>query len=429
MPYDLLLRGATLIDPSQGVCEIRDVAVTGNQIAAVGPGIEAPARETIDLSGKLLTPGWIDLHTHVYEGVTTWGIKADALCLSTGVTTIVDAGSAGWANFLGFKDSVVDTYRTRVLAFVHLSGIGLTYGPVGEMQDLRYADPERTAFVVQRWPDVCVGIKLRMGAIPIGENGLAPLRLARVAAELVDTRLMIHISRGISVPDILRELRTGDIVTHCYTTGRSGSTPNGDGSNGLIIGPTGLVLPDVWQARRRGILFDLGHGRTSFDYAVAKRALTQGFRADVLSTDLHARSFERTVSSMPETASKLLNLGVELPEIIRQVTTAPAAAIGRSQDLGTVKAGSVADLAAFDIVEGQFEFHDGHGNCETGSRMLRPLLTVRAGTVYRPAELQEEVADARQRARQMDALIRRDFAALGGPNQTRSPRSRPTGSD
>src|SRR5262249_55028015 len=156
----------------------------------------------------------------------------------------------------------------------------LTCGPVGEMHDLRYVDPERTAFVVQSWPDVCVGVKLRMGTFQVGENGLAPLRLAREAAARANTHLLVHIGPGVSMAEILRELRTADIVTHCYKTHRLGPLPNADGYEGLIIGPDGRVLPEVWQARKHGILFDLGHGSASFDYAVAKRALTWGFRPD-----------------------------------------------------------------------------------------------------------------------------------------------------
>ena len=148
MPHDLLLKNATVIDPSQNLDGPYDLAIDADRIAAVAPTIDAQAHQTIDLKGKYLTPGWIDIHAHVYAGATTWGFKADALCLATGVTTIVDAGSPGWANFLGFKEFVADRARTQTLTFVHVSGIGLTYGPVGEMADMRYGAPEQTAFVI-----------------------------------------------------------------------------------------------------------------------------------------------------------------------------------------------------------------------------------------------------------------------------------------
>ncbi len=402
MQYDLVLKGATVMDPSQDIHEVRDVAINGDTIAAVEAGIEEPARESIDLSGRILTPGWLDIHVHVYAGVTTWGIKADAFCLATGVTTIVDAGSPGWANFLGFKEYVAEPARTQILTFVHISGVGLTYGPVGEMVDLRYGDPERTAFVIHNWPDLCVGVKVRQGSHQVGENGVEPLRLAVQAAELSGTPVMVHIAVGVPLPDVLALLRPADIVTHCF-----------QGNGDHILGAGDAVIPEVWQARERGVLFDLGHGGGSFHYEVAKKALALGFPSDVISTDIHAHSFESPIQSLPETASKLLNLGVDLDDVVRQTTSAPAAAIGRGQELGTLRPGTVADLAAFEILEGEFEFFDVRRQRETGKKMIEPVLTVRAGQVYWPAELQEEVAETRRRAGEMKAITGGNFEALG----------------
>jgi dihydroorotase len=402
MPYDLVLKGATVVDPSQDIHGVRDVAINGDTIAAVEEQITAPAGQEVDLTGRILTPGWIDIHAHLYTGVTTWGIKADAYCLSTGVTTIVDAGSPGWANFLGFKEFIAEPSRTQVLTFVHISGIGLTYGPIGEMADLRYGDPERTAFVVHNWPEICVGVKVRQGGHQVEDNGVEPLRLAVQAAEWSGTPVMVHIAVGVPLPDILGLLRPADIVTHCY-----------QGTGDSIVDEAGEVLPEVWRAREQGVLFDIGHGGGSFDYDIAKKALAGGFPADVISTDIHNHSFERTVQSLPETASKLLNLGVELEDVIRQSTSGPAAAIGRSDQLGTLRPGTVADLAAFDVLEGEFEFFDVRRNREIGSQMIAPLLTVRAGQVYRPAELQEEMAETRRRVEEMRDLNGGNFAAWG----------------
>lgn len=402
MSYELILAGATVIDPAQGLCGVREVAIAGDKIAAVEEQIAAPARKRIELRGKILTPGWIDIHAHVYAGATTWGIKADALCLATGVTTIVDAGSSGWANFIGLRDYIAAPSRTRVLAFVHISGIGLTYGPLGEMEDLRYADPERTAFMVHQWREVCVGIKVRQGGFQVGQNRVEPLRLAIRAAELSQTPVMVHIAVGVPLPEVLGLLRRGDIVTHCY-----------QGTGDSIVGKDGQVLPQVWQARQQGVFFDLGHGGGSFDYEIAKQALAQGFRADVISTDLHAHSLEDPVYSLPETASKLLNLGVELKEVVRQTTSAPAAAIGRGEELGSLKAGTVADLAAFEVREGEFAFRDVRGRRELGRQKIEPVLTVRAGKVYWPEELRAELEETRQRAQQIKAITGRNFAALG----------------
>jgi dihydroorotase len=399
MKYDLVLHGATVIDPSQEIHGRFDVAVAGDRIVAVAQRIEAgEAGRLIDLSGKVLTPGWVDIHAHVYAGVTTWGIKADAFCLATGVTTIVDAGSPGWANFLGFEEYIVAPSRTQVLTFVHISGIGLTYGPLGEMEDLRYGDPARTAFVVQNWPDICVGVKVRQGKHQVGDNGVRPLRLALEAAEAARVPVMVHIGAGVPLPDVLAEMREGDIATHCYQG-------VGDG----IIGEDGGVIPQVWEARQRGVVFDIGHGGGSFDFEVARAALANGFAADVISTDIHAHSIHHSVYSLPETASKLLNLGAALDDVVRQSTTSAAAAIGRGDELGTLRVGTVADLAAFEILDGEFEFHDVRRRRLVGARKIEPVLTVRAGQVYRPQELAEEVAETLRRAGQMKAITAGNF--------------------
>jgi dihydroorotase len=402
MPYDLVFHGATVIDPSQDLNAVRDVAVQGDRIAAVAESIDEPAIERVDLRGKILTPGWVDIHTHLYAGSTTWGIQADAICLSTGVTTVVDAGSPGWANFLGFKENIVDPARTQILAFVHISGIGLTYGPLGEMEDIRYADPERTAYVVHNWSDICVGIKVRQGGMQVGDNGVEPLRRAVQAAEWAGKPIMAHIAVGVPLPEILALMRPADIVTHCY-----------QGTGDSVVDNDGRVLPEVREARQRGIYFDVGHGGGSFSYGIAKQALADNFVSDVISTDLHAMSLDDPVESLPETASKLLNLGVPLEDVIRQTTAAPATAIGRSDQLGTLRSGTVADLAAFELQEGTFDFFDVNDRREVGSQKLQPALTVRAGKIYRPADLAAELEETRRRAAQIKALTNKDFAFLG----------------
>ena len=407
MPHDLLLKNATVIDPSQNLNVVHDVAIQNGKIAALSESIVEPAKETLDLTGKILTPGWIDIHAHVFAGATTWGIQADALCLATGVTTIVDAGSPGWANFLAFRDFISAPARTQILTFVHISGIGLTYGPIGEMTDIAYADPERTAYVVHTWPETCVGIKVRISTSITGENGVTPLQFAVEAARMSNTPVMVHMGAGVPLTDILAELRPGDIVTHCY---------RGDGDATLgatILTDQETIRPEVQQARQQGILFDIGHGGGSFLFETAKKALAQNFYPDVISTDIHSGSLNDPVYSLPETASKLLNLGIELPDIVRQTTTAAAAAIGRSDHLGTLKVGTVADLSAFEIREGEFRFHDVRDNLEIGRKNIHPVLTVRAGKVYRPEHLQAELDETLARAREIRALTSRRFGDLG----------------
>ena len=410
MSYDLLLRGATVIDPSRDINGVHDVAVDGDRITAVAPRIDEPATTTIDLAGKILTPGWIDIHAHVYAGATTWGIRADPFCLSTCVTTVVDAGSSGWANFLGFREYVAQAARTQMLAFLHISGIGLTYGPIGEMADMRYGDPERAACVVDKWPDTCVGIKVRQGQHQVGNNGVEPLRLALEAGEMTGTPVMCHIGSGVPMRDIMELMRPNDIITHCY-----------QGHSENICGEDGQVRESVWEARKRGVLFDLGHGGGSFFWNIAKQALAQEFPSDVLSTDIHISSLEDPVWSLPETASKLMHLGMSLEEVVRQSTSAPAAAIGKGDELGTLKPGTIADIGVLELQKGEFTFKDVRDEVETGSRLLAPVLTVRAGTVYYPQDLREEMEETRRRAQEMKALQGRQWDKLGwSPAPSRS---------
>ena len=407
MPYDLLLKNATVIDPSQDINGPYDVAIQKEQIAALSKTITEPAKESIDLSGKILTPGWIDIHAHVFAGATTWGIHADALCLATGVTTVVDAGSPGWANFLAFRDHIATPARTQILTFVHISGIGLTYGPVGEMLDMSYADPERTAYTIHSNPDMCVGVKVRLATNLVGDNGVEPLRQAVKAAEMVNAPVMVHMGAGVTVADTVAELRSGDIVTHCY---------RGDGDATLgdtILTPQGHIRPEVEKARAQGILFDVGHGGGSFLFETAKTALSHNFLPDIISTDIHTGSMCDPVHSLPETASKLLNLGIPLPDIVNQTTTAVAKSIGRENELGTLKVGTIADLAAFDIQEGEFKFHDVRDNLEIGQKNIQPILTIRKGKSYRPADVQEELDENIKTAYKMRALVSRQYDKLG----------------
>lgn len=403
LAQNTIFRGAHVVDPSQGINAICDVAVEGNVITAVAPNIEDDGAQVIDVAGKFLTPGWIDLHTHVYAGATTFGIKADGLCLATGVTTVVDAGSPGWTNLRGFIEFIVEPSRTRVLSFVHISSIGLINSMRGEMEDIKNADPEMTARVISMWPEICLGVKVRQGIKQVGENDTEPLRLAIEAAELADTRVMVHMDQGVSLPKLLAMLRPGDIVTHCY-----------QGKGDHILDAGGRVHDEVYDARDRGIIFDLGHGAGSFHYDVAQEAVKQGFLSDVISTDLHVYSLFDPVQSLPETASKLLNMGVSFEEVVRQTTQNPADAIGRAEHLGTLRPGSVADIAVFEISEGSFVYTDSHGNQESGSLKIEPVFTVRDGRLYYPDELRAEIEETTRRAVEMKIITGMPYGGVRG---------------
>ena len=369
--YDLLLKGGTVIDAAQDLNAARDVAIADGVIAAVESDIpERAAIQTVSVKDRYVTPGLIDIHTHVYYGVTTWGIRADAVCPTAGTTTVVDAGSPSWVTFPGFREFIAEPAQTNILTYIHISGIGLVYGPIGEMIDLAYAAPERVADTLQQHRDITVGVKVRQGKMQVGDNGVEPLKLAVEAAERAETSVMCHIGAGVPLPNILRHLRPGDVITHCF---------QGNGDN--IIDEKGRIIPEAWKAREDGIIFDVGHGAGSFHYEVAQRAMEQGFISDVISTDLHTGNINGPVYDLPTTLSKLIHLGLPLADVIEKATFSAAKAIQREDQLGNLKVGTVADVAVFDVIEGQFEYFDSHGTKFIGDKKLKTELTIRAGKI------------------------------------------------
>lgn len=379
--FDLLLWGGEVVDPSQGLRGPADVGIRDGRIAAVGPSLSESAPERFDARGCIVTPGLIDLHAHVYAGATSWGLKPDPICLASGVTTVVDAGSAGWASLAGFRWYIAEPSATRVLCFLHISGIGLTYAPVGEMLNLDFADPESVGGYAAENPDLVVGVKVRQGTFQVGPHGTRPLRLALEAARIANVPVMCHIAEGPPLPEILSLLGPGDIVTHCF-----------QGRGEPVVEPNGRLLPAAREARERGVLMDVGHGGGSFRWEVAEAALDQGYLPDVISTDLHTYNRYGPVFDLPTTLSKFLHLGLTLEQVIERATVAPARAI-RRPDLGTLRPGAPADVAVFAMEEGEFPFQDAHGGTRVGRRRLRPRLTIRAGRSWRPDELTQETEE------------------------------------
>ncbi len=364
---DLILRHAHVIDPSQEIDRVLDVGVAGNKIAAVAESLAAqPGCRELDLRGKYLCPGLVDLHGHWYEG-SAWGIDPD-ICLNHGVTTAVDAGTCGFVNFVEFRRNRIETAAVQVLAFVNICANGIPTALVGELEDIRYARPRETAAMIAANPAITVGVKLREGTMT-GNHGAEALTLALEAAESVRLPLMVHVSQGADTPAILRKLRAGDILTHCFQ-GRG---------DGLVEG--GQMIPEALEARKNGIRFDVGHGYGSFRWETAKRSFEHFFFPDTISTDLHRYSVARFAMDMPTTMSKFLHLGMTLRDVVLKTTWAPAQAIGRQAELGTLRAGTVADLFVFDIEEGEFPLEDTHLQMENAERRIRPRFTVKSGKV------------------------------------------------
>ncbi len=371
MNYDILLKDGTVIDPAQDLNAVRDVAITDGVISAIDNDIpKSAAKQSISVKNQYVTPGLIDIHTHVYYGVTTWGIKADNVCPISGTTTFVDAGSASWATFAGFREFIVEPAQTHILNYIHISGIGLVYGPVGEMYDLAYADPDRVADTLKSNRDITVGVKVRQGKGQVGDNGVEPLKLAIKAAEQANTPVMCHIGQGVPLPDVLDLMRPGDVITHCF---------QGNGDN--IIDDKGRIIPEAWKAQQEGVIFDVGHGAGSFRYEIAQRAMEQGFISDVISTDLHTGNINGPVYDLPTTLSKLMHLGLPFDEVIEKATYNAAKTIKRENQLGNLKIGTTADVAVLELLDGEFEFYDAHDTKFVGTQKINPVLTIREGKI------------------------------------------------
>jgi len=368
---DLAIAGGRVVDPAQGLDGPLDVAVGGTRITALG--YAGQAAETIDASGLVLVPGLIDLHTHLYEGVSHYGIDPDTYCLDKGVTTAVDAGSAGAQTFPGFRRYIVERSHTRIFAFLNVAVQGMITNLVGELEDLRYVSPSQAVARAREHPDVIVGVKVRLGYQMAGDDPEPALRLARQVADELGLPLMVHIlDMGRPISWLLPHLGEGDIVTHCFHANEGG-----------ILQADGRLYPEVALARRRGVLFDVGHGAGSFAYRVAKAAFAQEFPPDTVSSDLHAHNVAGPVFDQATTLSKLLHCGMSLTDVVRATTAAPAAAIRRLDAVGSLEPGHEADLTGFELRSGEWMLADGAGECEVVETLVVPRLVVRAGQAHR----------------------------------------------
>ena len=376
-PYDLLLAGGTLLDPAQGTRAATNVAFAAGNVAAVGPHLSAAdAKDTVDCSGRIVAPGMIDLHVHVFWGVSHYGIEPDPHCVAKGVTTAVDAGSAGADTFPGFRKYVIDVSATRLFAQLNISSQGMLTKEIGELDDLRHASVPKAIAMIERHRDVILGVKVRLtrNSIVSRESGIRPLYLAREAADAVRLPIMVHPQDAWcdSLDDILAVMRGGDILTHCF---------HGD-SHGILDGD-GKVRRSVREAIERGVIFDVGHGRGSFSWEVAERALEQGIGPTTISSDLHVYNVDGPVYDLATTVSKFLHLGLSLEDALHKVTATPARVLGMADQIGTLRVGAWGDAVVFDQQQGQFELHDARGETRVGRQRLVPTAVVRGGKLYR----------------------------------------------
>ena len=381
--FDLVIKNADVLDPSQKLRGRRDIGIRRGRIEALEAEIPADrALRVLDAGGKLATPGLIDLHSHVYPYGSAIGIPADELVPYQATTTAVSAGDAGANNFAAFRRQIAGQTRTRLYAFVHIANMGLAGFPVPELFNISYADPELAARAVAENADMVLGIKVRMSENVIAKHGLEPLKRAIAACEAAGggAKVMCHIGgvqTGQLMSQILDTLRPGDILTHAYS-----GAPN-DAGQGTNIVQDGKLLPAALAAKKRGVVFDVGHGGGSFDYTMAEPAIAQGAPPDTISSDIHV--FSGNTPGMPYLTwvmSKFLNLGFSLEQVVTMATVNPARVIGRLPKLGTLQIGAPGDVSILELVEGPVRFVDTRKNERQGKAHLRPFQTVIGGVAF-----------------------------------------------
>jgi len=376
--FDLLVKNGRVIDPRNGVDAVMDVAVAGAKIARVAANIDpALARRVADATGLHVVPGLIDIHAHVFFGTERdaylsngeSAVPPDSHSFRSGQTTLVDVGGAGWRNFPQFKEQVIDRARTRVLSFINIVGSGMKGGPTE--QNLADMDAKLTAMRIRQHPGVIVGIKVAHYTGPEWD----PVTRAVDAGR--ETNVPVMVDFGVHTPPLsledllLKHLRPGDILTHTYAH-VAGRIP--------IVDESGKVRPYVWEARKRGVIFDAGHGGGSFLFRQAVPALKEGFYPDVISTDLHTGSMNAGMKDILNTMSKFLNMGMTLQDVIK-ANSSKAAEVIKRPDLGHLSVGGEADIAVLNLRRGTFGFVDVSGGKLVGTQKLECELTVKAGQV------------------------------------------------
>src|SRR5260221_2394860 len=381
--FDLVIKGGDVVDPSQSLRGKRDVGIGWGVSEAVGADMPTGrALRTIDASGKLIPPGLIDLHCHVYPYGSAIGFPADELVERQCTTTMVSAGDAGVNNLAALRRYIVAQSRSRIFGFLHLANNGLSEFPVAELYNIDKAQVEACAMALAENPDFLIGVKVRMSENVIFKHGIEPLKRAIQACERCGwpAKMMVHIG-GVEtkelMSDILNLLRPGDVLTHAYS-----GFPNMSGVFTNIV-QDGKLLPAALAAKQRGVIFDVGHGGGSFDFTVAEVAIPGGCTPDTISSDIHVFSGNSPgMPYLPNVMSQFMTLGFSLEQVVTLTTSAPAKIINRAPKIGTLQVGAPADVAIMDLVEGPVSFVDTRNNKRDGKALLKPVQTVINGVPF-----------------------------------------------
>jgi len=415
--YDLIIRGGRVIDPANQLDEALNICICDGRISAITRSIEAElADETYDATGKIVTPGLVDLHVHGYHLATPLGIPVDHYCLGRGVTTAVDAGSAGCSTFPGFRAFAIDRVKTRLLAFLNISCGGLAFGGLGgdvsvpgELDLLKLASVRGCVECIEQNRDVLVGVKIRLSAsiADEGRNEAEAYRRALEASRELHLPLMVHHALStVSIDDCPGCMRAGDIYTHTY----HGFTST------IVDTATRKPHRSVLESRNRGVLFDIGHGQGSFNWTVAEICAQERFWPDTISTDLHSGTCEGPAYDMPTVMSRLLHLGMPLREVIARSTCAPAKAIGWEDRAGTLGVGREADISVFSLQAVEIDLEDCQSQLRRIHQRLVPQAVWRAGVAYpitHPQRFPNPETVQAQRAWWPQLQIRDDHLSVG----------------
>ena len=377
MNYELIIKNGTLVDPAQDIHARKDIAFMNGRVSAVSDAISTTgAREVLDAEGCFVTPGLIDLHVHVFYGVSHFGIEPDPTCLARGATTVVDAGSAGADTFPGFRKYVIDVSDTRILAQLNISSQGMLTQEIGELENPDYADVGKACRMIEQHRDLILGVKVRLSRETIvgARAGMLPLHRAREAADAAGLPIMVHPQDAWceSIDDILALMGERDILTHCFH-----DMPCG------ILDADGQIRDSVHAAIERGVIFDVGHGAGSFSWDVVQKAMAQGVEPTTISSDLHTYNVGGPVYDLVNVVNKFLYLGMSLDDVLAKVTSVPADTILMPGAVGTLAVDAWGDAVIFERRAGEFQLIDARDQVRIGKQILEPVVVIKSGQVYR----------------------------------------------
>jgi dihydroorotase len=378
---DFILKSGRLLDPASGLDGEQDIHVRDGVVEAVGSDLNGEGATVIDVKGLIVTPGLIDVHLHLMNGLGAFGADPDVFGVGSGVTTVVDAGSAGHSLLTVFRRYVTDNAKTRVLNYINLSTLGSVTGPgYSILADPRLIDEDKIAQAVEANRDMIVGVKVMATGAALGAEGLKPLARARKLGDSLKLPLLVHIGESWNkdavppaIGDVLRYLRAGDIVTHMFTSHRGG-----------LLDANGKLWPQIRDAKDSGVLMDVGHGLHNLNFDVARKVLDQGLLPDGVSTDGHRGNRAGPVYDLPTTMAKLMALGFSLSQVVEMATINASRLLGRSDEMGFIRVGQPADISVLRLEERNWQAVDSQKGVMQAHQALVPVYSIRGETVYEP---------------------------------------------